>query len=53
MQARLHALGYLRKDEIDGDFGKITLGALLAFQFENKLEVDGICGPSTQAALAK
>ena len=51
MQARLHALGYMRKNEIDGDFGKITLGALLAFQFEHDLEVDGICGPKTRAAL--
>ena len=51
MQARLHALGYLRKSEIDGDFGVITLGALLAFQFEHDLDVDGICGPKTQAAL--
>lgn len=53
MQARLHALGYLRKSEIDGDFGRITLGALLAFQFENGLTVDGVCGPMTQAALTK
>lgn len=51
MQARLHALGYLRKSEIDGDFGVITLGALLAFQFEHGLDVDGICGPATQAQL--
>lgn len=51
MQARLHALGYLRKNEIDGDFGRITLGAVLAFQLENGLEVDGICGPMTKAAL--
>ena len=53
MQARLSALGYLRKNEIDGDFGKITLGALLAFQFENGLEVDGVCGPATNAKLAQ
>ena len=51
MQARLHALGYLRKTEIDGDFGRITLGALLAFQFENGLTVDGVCGPKTKAKL--
>ena len=51
MQARLHALGYLRKTEIDGDFGKITLGAVCAFQLENGLIVDGVCGPATQAAL--
>lgn len=51
MQARLHALGYLRKNEIDGDFGRITLGAVCAFQLENGLEVDGVCGPKTKAAL--
>ena len=51
MQARLHALGYLRKNEIDGDFGRITLGALLAFQIENGLAVDGICGPATKKEL--
>lgn len=51
MQERLANLGYLRKSEIDGDFGKVTFGALLAFQFDSKLEVDGICGPKTAAAL--
>ena len=51
MQVRLAAKGYLRKTEIDGDFGKITLGGLLAFQFENGLAVDGVCGPQTQAKL--
>lgn len=38
-------------NEIDGAFGKITLGGLLAFQFENGLEVDGLCGPVTKKAL--
>ena len=51
MQARLHALGYLRKNEIDGDFGKITLGAVCAFQLEHGLQVDGVCGPQTKGAL--
>lgn len=51
MQTKLANRGYLRKNEIDGDFGTITLGGLLAFQFENDLEVDGCCGPKTQAAL--
>lgn len=51
MQTTLAAKGYLRKTEVDGDFGKITLGALLAFQFENGLAVDGICGPNTQKKL--
>lgn len=53
MQARLAAKGYLRKSEVDGDFGTITLGALLAFQFEHDLDVDGLCGPATKAALTK
>ena len=51
MQKRLADKGYLRKSEIDGDFGVITLGALLAFQFEYGLTVDGICGPETTAIL--
>lgn len=52
MQEKLAALGYLRKAEIDGDFGKITLGALCAYQLEHGLTVDGVCGPETQATLA-
>lgn len=47
MQTKLCEHGYLRKNEIDGHFGRITLGALLAFQFEHQLAVDGICGPAT------
>lgn len=52
MQARLHALGYMRKSEIDGDFGKITLGAVCAFQLQHGLVVDGVAGPVTQAKLS-
>ena len=51
MQTALADRGYLRRNEIDGDFGRITLGAVCAFQLENGLEVDGIAGPQTQAAL--
>lgn len=51
MQTELAARGYLRASEIDGDFGVITLGAVCAFQLESGLEVDGICGPKTAAAL--
>ena len=47
MQENLYQKGYLRKNEIDGDFGKITLGALLAYQFENGLNVSGICKAET------
>ena len=53
LQTQLAGHGYLRNSEIDGDFGKITLGALLAFQFEHGLEVDGVCGPATKAELVK
>lgn len=53
MQEQLAANGYLRKSEVDGNFGTITLGALLAFQFEHRLAVDGICGPATKAELTK
>ena len=51
MQQQLFKAGYLRENEIDGDFGRITLGAVLAFQFENNLEVDGVCGNKTWAKL--
>mgnify|MGYP003447119202 CR=1 FL=1 len=36
---------------VDGDFGKITLGAVLAFQLENGLDVDGMVGPQTKKQL--
>lgn len=51
MQQALVKLGYLRANEVDGDFGKVTLGALLAFQLENGLDVDGLCGPASKKAL--
>lgn len=53
LQKALCENGYLRESEIDGEFGKITLGALLAYQFENKLSVDGICGTFTKQSIAK
>lgn len=50
LQWYLRQLGYFTGD-IDGDFGKITLGALLAFQLERGLQVDGVAGSATQTAL--
>lgn len=43
-----HALGEIA---VDGDFGPVTEGAVMAFQEANGLEVDGIVGPKTWAAL--
>lgn len=51
LQTALARAGYLRTNEIDGDFGTITLCAVAGFQLENGLEVDGVAGPATQAAL--
>ena len=51
LQRCLCECGYLRRNEIDGDFGKITLGAVCAFQLEHHLAVDGVCGPKTWAGL--
>lgn len=53
MQAQLAIKGYLRVSEVDGIFGKITKGGLLCFQFENELDVDGICGLQTWKELKK
>lgn len=51
MQYELIESGYLRENELDGAFGTITLGALLAFQFEHALEVDGVCGAKTRTVM--
>ena len=51
MQHALAVAGYLRDNEIDGDFGRITLGALCGYQLEHKLTVDGICGQQTALSL--
>lgn len=51
LQTKLTKCGYLPKGQIDGDFGKITLGALCGFQLENGLDADGICGPMTKTKL--
>lgn len=51
LQKQLAMRGYLRNSEVDGDFGKITLGALLAFQFEHGIKVDGIAGDQTKGYL--
>ena len=49
-QARLHSLGYFRGD-VDGKAGPDFEMAVEEFQCENGLQVDGVCGPKTQAKL--
>ena len=51
LQWELKNQGYFAYPEITGYFGVYTLGALLAYQFKNGLEVDGVCGPATRASL--
>ena len=54
MQIMLIACGYsCGPDGADGDFGKNTLAAVIAFQRANGLDTDGIYGPLTSAALEK
>jgi uncharacterized protein (TIGR02594 family) len=50
VQARLAALG-IDPGPIDGDYGPRTRAALEAFQRSKGLEVDGLVGPATLAAL--
>jgi len=52
LQNKLLALGYsLPKYGADGSYGTETTAAVMAFQKDMGLLVDGICGPITQAAL--
>jgi len=48
LQSSLLKLGYkLPKYGVDGDFGTETYDAVIKFQKDNRLEVDGIVGPKT------
>ncbi len=49
LQEALVELGY--EIDVDGDFGRATEQAVLAFQEANDLDVDGVVGPNTWAAL--
>jgi len=50
IQTALRALG-LYHGPVDGDFGGGTLAAVKAFQRSEGLQVDGVVGPDTWAAL--
>lgn len=47
LQQRLLELGYTEVGTPDGVFGKLTRDAIIRFQQNNKLEVDGYVGPKT------
>lgn len=54
LQTKLKNKGYdLGKYGVDGDFGSATLAAVKQFQRDNGLEVDGVVGKNTWAALEK
>lgn len=50
LQQRLLDLGY-PTGPVDGDFGDMTLNAVMEFQGDNGLYIDGIAGPITLNAL--
>jgi peptidoglycan hydrolase-like protein with peptidoglycan-binding domain len=41
----------LTETDIDGDFGPTTNGAVIRFQTDKGLDVDGLVGSGTRAAL--
>jgi cell wall-associated NlpC family hydrolase len=51
LQKLLNAMGARPKLAIDGDFGPLTLSAVIAFQKAHSLVADGIVGPKTWTAL--
>jgi len=57
LQAALVALGYdcgsfgSNQDGVDGDYGRTTKAAVEAFQADARIEIDGIYGPESHAAL--
>lgn len=53
LQQLLINQGYMRRNEADGDFGRITKGALCCYQLEYGLTVDGICGSETWKSIDK
>lgn len=53
LQAKLNALGAEPELPVDGSYGRVTRRAVMAFQAQHKLVVDGVAGPLTMAELEK
>ena len=51
LQWYLYKLGYLTANDIDGAFGPTTNGAVIRFQTDKGLDVDGLVGSGTRSAL--
>lgn len=51
LQTRLHSLGYLGSDNLDGIFGTATMSAVINLQKKHSIACDGIVGPATLAAM--
>ena len=52
LQTILHKLGYdLGGCGIDGDYGRMTMSAVMNFQSDHGLTRDGVCGAKTWAAI--
>lgn len=52
LQQRLKTLGYYSAG-IDGDFGSLTEAAVIAFQKNNAVAVDGVVGSGTESAIER
>ena len=53
LQRRLAALGHDTSVDEPGEFGPATEASVCAFQEQRRLDVDGVCGPQTWAALVE
>jgi len=53
LQRRLAVLGHDTSADEPGEFGPTTQAAVRTFQEERRLDVDGVCGPQTWAALVE
>ncbi len=51
LQWYLYKLDYLKEGDVDGSFGPTTLSAVMEFQTDEKLDVDGLVGSGTRGAL--